>query len=74
MSDDVQAQEAPAELDQRAQAVQNLAFAEQRVIYARRERDRAVKRVEEVEAELAERRAEAADLLGVRESELTGLR
>jgi hypothetical protein len=74
MSQEDQPQEAPPELDPRAQAVQELAFAEQRVAYARRERDRAVKRVEELETALAEARAVAADALGVRESELAGLR
>lgn len=74
MSDDIEAQEAPVELDPRAQAVQELALAEQRVTYARRERDRAVKRVEEVEAALADARAAAAKALGVCESELAGLR
>ena len=71
---DVEAQEAPAELDPRAQVVQELALAEKRVEYARRERDRAVKRVEEVEGQLADARAAVSEALGVRESELVGLR
>jgi len=74
MSDEPQPQEAPVELDPRAQAVQHLALAEQRVAYARRERDRAVKRVEEVEAELAEARSAVSEALGVRETDLVGLR
>jgi hypothetical protein len=72
--DEPQPQEAPVELDPRAQAVQGLALAEQRVTYARRERDRAVKRVEEVEAALAEARAVVSEALGVRENDLIGLR
>lgn len=71
MSDDM---DAPVELDPRAQAVQHLALTEQRVAYARRERDRLMNRVEELEEELAEARTAAADALGVRESELAGLR
>lgn len=67
-------QDTPAELDPRAQAVQDLALAEQRVMYARRERDRAIRRVEEVEAELAEARAAVSEALGVRDSDLIGLR
>lgn len=74
MNEDVEAREAPVELDSRAQAVQELSVVEQRVMSARRERDRAVRRVEEVETELAEARAAAAEALGVRESELAGLR
>jgi hypothetical protein len=74
MNEDAQPQEAPAELDPRAQAVQEWAHAEQRVTYARRERDRAAKRVEELETALTEARAAAANALGVRESELVGLR
>lgn len=74
MNEDVKAQEAPVELDPRAQAVQELAWAEQRVSQARRDQDRAVKRVEELEKALVDARAAAADALGVRASELAGLR
>lgn len=75
MNEDVTTQEAPVELDPRAQAVQDMALAEQRVSQARRERDRAVKRVEELEAALLDAREAAADALGgVRASELSGLR
>lgn len=62
------------ELDPRAKAVQELALAERRVQSARWERDRAVRQVEKAEGELAEARTAAADALGVRESELAGLR
>jgi hypothetical protein len=74
VSDEPMAQAAPEELDPRAKAVQEVALAEQRVSYARRDRDRAVKRVGELETALAKARAVAADALGVRESELAGLR
>jgi hypothetical protein len=73
MSENVEAREAPVELDPRAQAVQEMALAERAVDYARRERDRAVKRTEELELALAEARTNAARALGVRESELAGL-
>jgi hypothetical protein len=66
--------EATVELDPRTRAVQEWSIAEQRVISARRERDRAVKHVEEVESVLADARAAAAEALGVRESDLCGLR
>lgn len=74
MNEDSQPQEAVLELDPRAQAMQNLSFAEQRVKHARSDRDRAVKRVEEAEASLKEARHAAAELIGVPESELLGLR
>jgi hypothetical protein len=74
MNENVEAQEAPVELDPRAQAMQKLALAERQVHCARRDRDSAVKRVEYAESALAEARTNAARALGVRETELAGLR
>lgn len=71
---DLEAQETPFEPDPRAAAVQRLADCERRVQTARWQRDRAVRDVEKVEEELEVARAEAADLLGVRATELAGLR
>jgi hypothetical protein len=74
MNEKTSAQEAPRELDPRAAAMQAVADCERRVQTARWERDRAVRVVEKAEEELSEARAAAAELLGVRESELAGAR
>ena len=64
----------PPEPDPRAAALQRVADCEQRLVYTRGERDRAIKRVEKAEEELSTARAAAADLLGVRETEMAGIR